>query len=112
MSILFRTMILSLVILMSFAISLAQEKDRPLKILTSLNPERSNCGNGTLTGTLRITFDRSEKITHVDLVHSTGCASFDDNLLRAARTIKFLAEIRHGERVTVIKQIEYTYSIY
>ncbi|MDQ3180211.1 MAG: energy transducer TonB [Acidobacteriota bacterium] len=89
-----------------------QEKDQPLKIKRKPVAEIGNCEQSSGRIALRVTFDKSAKVTNVEIVKQSGCASFDSNAIRAARGIKFNPVIKNGEPVTVKKLVEYNFTKY
>ena len=86
-----------------------QAQDRPLKITKKPFASAGNCSSGSGKILMRVTFDKSEKVTDVEVINSSGCASFDENAVKAARKIKFKAAIRNGEPVTTTRLVEYNY---
>lgn len=87
-------------------------KDRPLEIKSKPRVSLGDCRQSEGITRLRATFDKSEKITIIELLISSGCESFDKNALRAAKGIKFKPEIKNGEPITVTKQLEYSFAKY
>ena len=87
-------------------------KDRPLEIKSKPRVSLGDCRQSEGITRLRATFDKSEKITIIELLISSGCESFDKNALRAAKGIKFKTEIKDGEPITVTKQLEYSFAKY
>jgi TonB family protein len=87
-------------------------KDRPLKIKSKPRVSLGDCRESQGTTRIRATFDKSGKITAVEMIVSSGCESFDKNALRAAKGIKFQPEIKNGELITVSKQVEYSFAKY
>lgn len=61
---------------------------------------------------LRVTFDKSKKVTNAEIVKSSGCERFDRNALAAAKKIKFNPAVENGEPVTVTRLVEYTFKIF
>ena len=86
-----------------------QEKDKPLKIKRKSPPEFGNCSQGAGLARLRVVFDKSAKVTNVEIAISSGCDSFDNNAIKAAKRIKFEPAIKNGEPITVTKLVEYTF---
>ncbi len=89
-----------------------QEKDRPLKIKRKPTVAIGNCEQSSGRITLKVTFDKSAKVTDVKIVTPSGCASFDNNSVNAAKGIKFNPAIKEGEPITVVKQVEYAFTIF
>jgi len=71
----------------------------------------SDCEQSSGRTRVLVTFDKSEKITDVKIIISSGCFGFDQNAMRAAKEIKFKAAMKDGEPVTVKKQVEYAYML-
>ncbi len=86
-----------------------QEKDRPLKIIKRQYPRSRNCEQSSGRITLRVTFDKSAKVTNVEIIKPSDCTGFDDNAIEAARGIKFNPAIKNGESVTVKKLVQYDF---
>jgi TonB family protein len=106
---LFSVVLLSL----SFAVAAnAQTENRKLKIIKKPTAEVVTCGQRSGLTMLRVTFDKSAKVTKAEIVRSSGCAAFDNNSITAARGIKFEPEIKDGAAVTVSKPVEYRFEIY
>lgn len=61
---------------------------------------------------LKVTFDKSEKVTNVEVVSPSGCKDFDKGAVRAAKKIKFKPALKNGEPVTVVKSVEYVFTLY
>jgi TonB family protein len=61
---------------------------------------------------LKVTFDKSGKVTNVDVARPSGCSAFDRNAVKAAKKIKFEPAIKNGEAITMVKQVEYVYTRY
>ena len=61
---------------------------------------------------VRATFDKSAKVTNAELVSSSGCKSFDGNSIKAAYKIKFSPAEKDGQPITVVKVVEFAFSIY
>ena len=89
-----------------------QEKDRSVKIKNKPRVGMANCSGSQGLTRLKVTFDKSAKITDVMVFISSGCSDFDKNAIRAARGIKFEPAIKDGETVTKVLTVEYTYSVY
>ena len=89
-----------------------KEADKPVKIINKPRVQSGFCGQPSGTTKLRVTFDKSAKITDAILVVSSGCEEFDNNALKAARGIKFKPAIKDGEAATVTKPVEYGFSVY
>ena len=92
----------------------AQTADRPLKVLKKEPPNVrvfAECfrsyGISYAEIQVRVTFDKSGKITDVEVVKSSECREFDEESLRVARRIKFEPAIKDGEPITVTKIVVY-----
>ena len=88
-----------------------QEKDKPLKIKRKPSPAVGDCGQFSGRTTLRVTFDKSAKVTDVEIVALSGCDDFDKNSVKAAKGIQFEPQIKDGEPITVTKRVEYAFEI-
>ncbi|HEX8368357.1 MAG TPA: energy transducer TonB [Pyrinomonadaceae bacterium] len=87
-----------------------QEKDRPLEIEHKPFAKTGNCPHQSRGLTrLRVTFDKSAKVTNAKIVISSGCDDFDREAVKAAGGIRFKPAIKNGEPVTVSKLIEYKF---
>lgn len=69
-----------------------------------------DCDQSDGTTRVRVTLDKSGKVTAVALVIESGCYSFDKNVVSAAKKIKFEPEIKDGEPITVTKLFEYKFT--
>lgn len=87
----------------------APKMNRPLKIKKKPSAPIDNCYQSEGTTRVRVTLDKSGKVTAVALVIESGCNSFDKNVLSAAKKIKFEPEIKNGEPITVTKLFEYKF---
>jgi TonB family protein len=88
-------------------------KDSPLKIKKKPFASRmEECGDGRGTTTLKVTFDKSAKVTNVEMISSSGCAAFDRSAIKAAGKIKFKPAIKNGAPFTVVKTATYTFGTY
>jgi len=89
-------------------------EDQPLTITKKPRPSASGCRSFGITGLtrLKVTFDKSAKVTEVVQLTSSGCPHFDKTAIKAARKMKFTPKIKNGEPVSVVKQVEYTYTVY
>ncbi len=85
---------------------------KPVKIKKKPKVQLVTCGQSVGLVQLRVTFDKSAKITEIELVKSSGCEGFDQNAIRAARGIRFEPAIKDGEAITVTKPVEYRFNIY
>ena len=70
-----------------------------------------NCRESSGFAKLKVTFDKSAKVTNVDLFFSSGCESFDKGAIKAATKIKFNPAIENGEMITVVKTVVYEFSV-
>ena len=90
-----------------------QEYDRNIEIKKKPRVGTARfCSQSSGIVTLRVTFDKSEKITDVETISSSGCGDFEKNAVKAARRIKFKAAVKDGQPVTITKQVHYTFTIY
>jgi len=89
-----------------------KEADKPVKILKKPVVQSGRCTQSSGLTKLRVTFDKSAKITGAVMIASSGCEDFDKNALKAARAIKFKPAIKDGEAATVTKPVEYSFNIY
>lgn len=89
-----------------------QTNDKKLKVLKKPFPESGGCSQPTGLTLVRVTFDKSGKVTDAVVTKSSGCADFDKNSLKAARKIKFEPQTKDGAAVTVTKPVEYKYRRY
>lgn len=89
-----------------------QTNDKKLKILKKPAPESGGCRQTSGLTMIRVTFDKSAKVTEAVVTKSSGCTDFDNNSLKAARKIKFEPQTKNGEPVTVTKPVEYKYYRY
>jgi TonB family protein len=85
--------------------------DQPVKILKKPVVQLGRCSQSSGITKLRVTFDKSAKITAAAIVQSSGCEEFDKNALRAALGIKFKPAVKNGEAVTVSKPVEYAFRL-
>jgi TonB family protein len=89
-----------------------KKADKPLKILNKPVVKFGRCDRSSGITKLRVTFDKTAKITDATIIQSSGCEDFDRNALKAARGIKFKPAIKDGEEITVTKPVEYSFSTY
>ena len=90
-----------------------QEYDQNIKITKKPRVSTARfCTQASGIVRLRVTFDKSEKVTDVEIISPSGCKNFDNNAVRAAKKIKFTPAIKDGEPVTVTKLIQYTFTLY
>ena len=95
-----------------FTTAASAQTDRPVKIIKKPNVRLATCGQIYGQTTLRVTFDKSGKITETTVAESSGCSDFDDNSIDAARRIEFEPAIKDGEPASVIKTVLYRFGIY
>jgi periplasmic protein TonB len=108
-TVLFSTVILSLI----FVAAVNAQTDKALKIISKPTASPRDCPRSSSgTAVVRVTFDKTGKITDTELVRSSACSSFDSSAVDAARRIKFEPAVKNGEAVTVSKPVEYKYSKY
>lgn len=86
-------------------------KDRPLEIKSKIPTQIPDCQQSSGLVQLKVTFDKSKKVTNVEIATSSGCDNFDKEAIRVAKKIKFNPAIKDGELVTVTKIIEYSFRI-
>lgn len=106
----------------TFAIGAAAQTDpppkpqgvkTPAKITKKPQSSARGCPRGSSgRARLKVTFDKSGAITDVVQIKSSGCDSFDRGAIRAAKMIKFEPALLDGVAITLVKTIEYAYSIY
>jgi len=90
-----------------------QEYDQNVKIKKKLRVGAARSySQSSGVARLRVTFDKSAKVTNVETISSSGCDEFDRNALSAAKKIKFEPAMKNGEPVTVTKLVEYVFTIY
>lgn len=87
----------------------ASRQDKPVRIKNKPQASIGNCPQTSGVATLRATFDKSAKITDVEIVASSGCDSFDKKAVKAAKAIKFEPALKNGEIITLIKQLQYSF---
>jgi len=87
------------------------ESDKPLKIKRKPQARftQGACSESSGLVSLRVTFDKSAKITDVEMISSSGCDKFDKDAVTAAKGIKFNPAVKNGEPVTVVKIVQYTF---
>lgn len=86
----------------------------PLKILSKPRPSYTDrARSANVQGTIRIlaAFNADGKIGHILVTKRLGFG-LDEQVLRAARGIKFMPASQDGKPVSVVKTIEYGFSIY
>jgi TonB family protein len=90
-------------------------EDRPVKIKKK-KPHPRVAGDclQERSGVLRVkvTFDKSGKVTAAQPIGTSGCASFDKSAVKAAFELKFEPAIKDGQPITVTKMMQYTYRFY
>lgn len=84
-----------------------QETNRPLEIINKPHPSLTDCGQDEAAVVLKVTFDKSSKVTAVEIVSLSGCEFFDKSAIRAAKKITFKPQIENGEAVTITKVVNY-----
>ena len=95
------------------ALALSQKDDAPLKITSKPQANARGCKPGSSGVTsVRVTFDKSGKVTEATTIAASGCGPFDREALRAARNIKFEPARKKGGPVTTVKTVEYAFRIY
>ena len=92
----------------------SEQEEKPLKIKNKpqvqYKPEDCNASKSFVN--LKVTFDKSGKISKAEIAKSSGCEKFDRQALSAARKIKFTPAMKNGEPVTVTKTVQYTFEIF
>ncbi len=85
----------------------------PVKITKKPHSSARGCQRG-MSGRarLKVTLDKSGAVTDVVQIKSSGCASFDQGAIRAAKKIEFEPAQVDGVPITQVKVFEYVYSIY
>jgi len=89
----------------------AQDADTPLKIKKKPQANARGCSGSGRTA-VKVTFDKSGKVTAATAITRSGCAPFDASALKAALGIQFEPAKKNGVTVTTVRSVEYTYSIY
>ncbi len=89
-----------------------QSRDRPLKVINKPPAAPGYCRQSEALARVRVTFDKSAKVTAAEIVIPSGCDEFDDRAIAAARKIRFEPAIKNGEPITVTKLVEYEYRRY
>jgi len=89
----------------------AQDADSPLKIKKKPQANARGCSGSGRTA-VKVTFDKSGKVTAATAIARSGCAAFDASALKAALGIQFEPAKKSGVPVTTVRSVEYTYSIY
>ena len=87
-----------------------KQQDQPIKIKSKPRAGPENCSQSSGTVVLKVTFDKSAKITDVKTFSPSGCDGFDRNAIKSAIEIKFSPAIKNGEPITLVKQVVYTFS--
>jgi TonB family protein len=107
-------LIQAFVLLFAFAaFAGAQTGDKKLKIIKKPGVKFSReCRQSSGATLVRVTFDKSAKITGTEIIKTSGCTSFDNNALDAARRIIFEPQTKDGEPVTVTKLVQYNFNTY
>jgi len=90
----------------------AKQSDRPFKILNKPHAKTNGECEGSGRVVLSVTFDKSGIVSNVEEAEVSGCRTFNQNAVKAARKIKFQSAIKNGEPVTVTKLMEYIYRVY
>lgn len=89
----------------------AQDADTPLKIKKKPQANARGCSGSGRTA-VKVTFDKTGKVTAATAIARSGCAAFDTSALKAALGIQFEPAKKSGVPVTTVRSVEYTYSIY
>lgn len=84
----------------------------PGKILKKPQSTARGCQRGTSgRARFKVTLDKSGVVTDVVLIKASGCDSFDQAAMRAAKKIEFEPAQVDGVAITQVKTFEYVYSI-
>lgn len=86
--------------------------DTPLRILEKPRASRTDgqdCSRGKVV--LRVTFLASGEIGLIDVISGMG-NGLTESSIEAAKKIKFIPAMKDGKPVTVIKPVEYAFTIY
>lgn len=86
----------------------------PLKILSKPKPSYTDSARqGNIQGTIRaaVLFAGDGRVQHVLLLHRLG-SGLDEQAVSAARRIKFEPTMKDGKPISVVRMVEYTFSIY
>lgn len=86
-----------------------QKPDQPLKIKKKYPPKMGDCSQANGRTRLKVTFDKSAKVTNAEVLDSSNCTDFDRKAIEAAMRIIFEPAIKNGEAVTVTKIVEYDF---
>lgn len=92
-----------------------QKQEYVQKLIVKKSPQPvvpSSCSQTSGTTQILATFDKSGKITNVEIKSFSGCEDFDENAVKAAKKIKFKPLVKNGEPLTVVKTISYTFNLY
>ncbi len=92
----------------------SNQEEKPLKIKNKpqVQYKSEDCDVSKSFVNLKVTFDKSGKITKAEIAKSSGCEKFDRQALSAARKIKFTPARKNGEPITVTKTVQYTFEIF
>lgn len=86
----------------------------PLKILSKPRASYTDSARqGNVQGTIRaaVLFAADGRVQHVLLLHRLG-SGLDEQAVSAARRIKFEPTMKDGKPISVVRMVEYTFSIY
>jgi len=83
-----------------------------LEIKSKPRAEMGDCLQSSGLTRLRVTFDKTAKVTFAEIVIASGCEGFDKRAIKAAKGIKFKPAVKNGEPVTVVKSVEYIFQKY
>lgn len=91
-----------------------QTANKPTIILKKPQPENrgTNCKTVSAEAVLKVTFDKSAKITAAEIAKSSGCTEFDNSAVSAAFGIEFEPAIKDGEAISATKMLSYKYKRY
>jgi len=92
----------------------SSQTNKPLKIIKKpfAKIRGANCSESSGRISVRVTFDKSAKVTKTEIVTASGCPDFDDNAVRAAQKIKFEPAHEDGVPITVVKIVQYQFNKY
>lgn len=59
---------------------------------------------------IKVTFDKSGEVTKAEIVSSAGCNFFDEQALKAAKTIQLKPSKKNDKKSITVKLVEYTFT--
>lgn len=86
----------------------AQEVDKKARIKNRLEnlPQRKPDCPETVQAKLKVVLHKSGKVTEATVTESSGC-SFDAEVIRVARQLKFTPALKDGQPVSQYSELEY-----